>query len=62
MNNLKLFLFRPDTNYVIAHEMIHLIEPTHNKNFIKLLTTHYPNWQTAKAELNSLPLVAETWD
>ena len=49
-------------NYVIAHEMIHLIEPTHNKNFFKLLTTHYPNWQTAKAELNQLPLVAETWD
>jgi predicted metal-dependent hydrolase len=42
--------------------MIHLIEPTHNKNFFKLLTTHYPNWQTAKAELNQLPLVAETWD
>jgi hypothetical protein len=29
---------------------------------LERLTTDYPNWQTAKAELNQLPLVAETWD
>jgi predicted metal-dependent hydrolase len=47
--------------YVIVHEMIHLIEPTHNDQFIALLTEHYPTWREARAELNELPLTAEVW-
>ena len=47
--------------YVIVHEMIHLIEPTHNNRFIALLDTHYPNWREARTELNELPLAAEDW-
>jgi predicted metal-dependent hydrolase len=39
--------------------MIYLIESAHGKNFFKLLTAHYPNWQIAKAELNQLSSVAE---
>lgn len=42
--------------YVIVHEMIHLIEPTHSERFISLLTQHYPAWRDARAELNALPL------
>lgn len=42
--------------YVIVHEMTHLIEPTHNERFIDLLDTHYPSWRDARAELNALPL------
>ena len=42
--------------YVIVHEMIHLIEPTHNERFISLLAQHYPAWRDARAELNALPL------
>lgn len=42
--------------YVIVHEMIHLIEPTHNERFIALLDQHYPAWKEARAELNALPL------
>jgi predicted metal-dependent hydrolase len=42
--------------YVIVHEMIHLIEPTHSDHFIALLDQHYPAWREARAELNALPL------
>lgn len=42
--------------YVIVHEMIHLIEPTHNERFIALLEQLYPAWREARAELNELPL------
>ncbi|HEX7634747.1 MAG TPA: SprT family zinc-dependent metalloprotease [Noviherbaspirillum sp.] len=47
--------------YVVVHEMLHLIEPTHNARFVALLGQHYPTWQEARAELNELPLAAETW-
>lgn len=47
--------------YVVVHEMLHLIEPTHSPRFIDLLDKHYPNWREARAELNELPLAAETW-
>lgn len=42
--------------YVIVHEMIHLIEPTHNEQFVALLDKHYPIWREARLELNELPL------
>jgi predicted metal-dependent hydrolase len=42
--------------YVVVHEMIHLLEPSHNKRFYDLLNQHYPSWTTARAELNELPL------
>ena len=44
--------------YVIVHEMAHLLEPTHSERFIALLDTHYPSWRNARAELNDLPLAA----
>lgn len=47
--------------YIIVHEMAHLIEPTHNERFVSLLDQHYPGWREARAELNALPLKAETW-
>lgn len=47
--------------YVVVHEMLHLIEHTHSERFIALLTRHYPTWREARAELNDLPLAAEVW-
>ncbi len=47
--------------YVIVHEMIHLLEPTHSDRFISILEKHYPTWREARAELNELPLTAEAW-
>lgn len=42
--------------YVVVHEMLHLIEPTHNQHFVALLDQNYPTWREARAELNELPL------
>lgn len=42
--------------YVIVHEMTHLIEPTHSERFIALLDQHYPSWREARSGLNELPL------
>ncbi len=47
--------------YIIVHEMVHLIEPTHSERFIALLGEHYPSWREARNELNELPLSAESW-
>ncbi len=47
--------------YVVVHEMLHLVEPTHSERFIGLLDKHYRSWREARAELNALPLSAEKW-
>lgn len=47
--------------YVVVHEMAHLLEPTHNERFLNILNEHYPTWREARAELNELPLSAEQW-
>jgi len=47
--------------YVIVHEMTHLLEPTHSDRFLTILDKHYPGWREARAELNELPLTAEAW-
>ncbi len=47
--------------YVVVHEMLHLVEPTHCERFVALLERHYPTWREARAELNELPLAAEVW-
>jgi len=48
--------------YVVVHEMLHLIAPTHSEQFLTLMTRHYPSWREAREELNELPLVAEVWN
>lgn len=45
--------------YVIVHEMVHLIEPTHSERFVGLVEQHFPGWREARAELNALPLTAQ---
>jgi predicted metal-dependent hydrolase len=47
--------------YVVVHEMLHLIIPTHSERFLTLMSKHYPSWREARAELNELPLGAESW-
>ena len=44
--------------YVVVHEMAHLLEPTHSERFAALLDLHYPTWKEARAELNALPLAS----
>tara|TARA_R110000782_G_scaffold20675_2_gene55762 strand:- start:1400 stop:2116 length:717 start_codon:yes stop_codon:yes gene_type:complete len=47
--------------YVVVHEMVHLIEPSHSERFLSILVEHYPGWREARSELNELPLSAEDW-
>ena len=47
--------------YVVVHEMTHLVAPTHGERFVALLSEHYPAWREARAELNELPLAAKSW-
>jgi len=47
--------------YVVVHEMVHLIEPTHSERFVALLAQHYPTWREARVELNELPLASQSW-
>jgi predicted metal-dependent hydrolase len=47
--------------YVVVHEMLHLIAPTHSEQFLTLMTKHYPSWREAREELNERPLTAEVW-
>jgi len=47
--------------YVVVHEMVHLVERMHSERFQALMTKHYPAWRIARAELNELPLAAEVW-
>jgi predicted metal-dependent hydrolase len=47
--------------YIVVHEMIHLLEPTHNSRFIALMDQFMPKWQFQRQELNRLPVRHETW-
>jgi predicted metal-dependent hydrolase len=42
--------------YVVVHEMLHLLAPTHDAQFVAVLDQLYPSWREARAELNALPL------
>jgi len=45
--------------YVVVHEIVHLLAPTHSERFVALMNAQYPVWRDARAELNELPLAAE---
>jgi predicted metal-dependent hydrolase len=47
--------------YVVVHELLHLLEPSHNDRFLTLLSEHYPAWREARLDLNALPLAAQNW-
>ena len=47
--------------YIIVHEMVHLLEPTHNSRFIGLMGRFLPQWQMYRDELNRLPVRHEHW-
>ncbi len=42
--------------YVVVHELAHLLEPSHNTLFHSLMSQFMPNWKLIKAELNRLSL------
>jgi predicted metal-dependent hydrolase len=47
--------------YVVVHEMAHLLEPTHNARFIAMMEQFMPNWRLRRDHLNQLPVRHEKW-
>lgn len=47
--------------YIIVHELIHLLEPTHNARFIALMGPYMPRWQSYRQILSRLPVRHENW-
>jgi Predicted metal-dependent hydrolase len=47
--------------YIIVHEMVHLLERHHNDRFLYFMDTYLPNWQKLKDELNKLPVSHADW-
>lgn len=47
--------------YLIVHELAHLIERYHNDKFVAIMDKHLPQWRLNRQELNSAPLANETW-
>jgi predicted metal-dependent hydrolase len=37
--------------YVVVHELVHLLEPSHNQRFYALMTQFYPDWPAVRAQL-----------
>jgi predicted metal-dependent hydrolase len=47
--------------YMVVHELVHLLEPTHNARFIALMDQLMPQWRVYREQLNRLPVRHETW-
>lgn len=47
--------------YIVAHELAHLLERNHTERFKGLLDRHLPNWQQSRAVLSEMPLGHERW-
>ena len=48
--------------YIVVHEMVHLLERHHNDRFIALMKSFMPLWQHYRDELNREPLGHEDWE
>ena len=47
--------------YVIVHELLHLIEKNHTERFVDLMTKYLPKWRSFKEDLNRFILSHEKW-
>ena len=47
--------------YVVVHEMVHLLEPKHGSQFIAAMDRLMPSWRRHKDALNQLPVRNEHW-
>jgi predicted metal-dependent hydrolase len=48
--------------YIVVHELTHLLEPTHNSHFVALMDHFMPKWRFYKDQLNKLPVRHVNWD
>lgn len=47
--------------YILVHEMIHILERNHSERFRELMETVMPAWHLYREELNRAPLAHEKW-
>ena len=47
--------------FIIVHEMVHLLERHHNEKFLYYMDAYLPNWKQLKTELNKLPVSHADW-
>jgi predicted metal-dependent hydrolase len=47
--------------YIVVHEMVHILEPTHNARFTELMDQYMPGWKHYREMLNRLPVRHEYW-
>lgn len=60
--NLELAKKPPEClEYIVVHEMVHLLERHHNTRFVGLMDTFMPQWRLYRDTLNSAPLAYEDW-
>jgi len=60
--NLELAKKPPEClEYVVVHEMAHLIEKGHGEKFIKLMNQYLPKWRFFREELNRFPVSHTSW-
>jgi predicted metal-dependent hydrolase len=48
--------------YIVVHEMIHLLERNHNDRFLFYMTKFLPQWKSLKEKLNRLPVSHKDWE
>ena len=48
--------------YIIAHELVHLLERHHNERFVAYMNRYMPLWTHYREELNRALLAHETWE
>lgn len=60
--NLELVKKPPEClEFIIVHELIHLLERHHNERFNALMRQHLPKWAEHRRTLNRLPLAFDKW-
>jgi hypothetical protein len=47
--------------YVVVHELVHLLVRRHDDRFVEIMDRCLPRWRSLRAELNGLPLAHEVW-
>jgi len=47
--------------YIVVHELMHLLERNHNERFTGLMDMHLPDWRHRRETLKSSPLGHEAW-
>ena len=61
--NLELAKKSPQClEYVVVHELAHLLERQHNEHFLSLLDKFMPQWRLHREALNKSPLGYECWN